>query len=318
MNVLLIGHAAENEATARLLRRSKQNINHIYSFGSQSAEDMVSRPLPVPPHATVSQVIKGATKHRIQLVILTTEQAILSGIGNALQSVRIPCFGPTTVAAHFRWDQEFEADLAGAIGIKTMTRTFHRNLKALTDGLHERFSNEGVTVRAVRADGRTRIFHCASLTQIANAVYVLETQPDLDQYSAFYLEPYATGTRCTFTTMVNGRNLVSIGPASAIKSQIMDRLIRPLLTKLTDAGAPYTGWLSAELMIVEQDFYLCELRCLPRPDFLSDLSHKDGFDFLENITSVLATDTEQLRPLMTSGTRPLIPPPPVRIPLPPR
>jgi phosphoribosylamine-glycine ligase len=317
MNILLIGQAVENTATAQLLRRSRRIVDNIYCHGGRAGSDAFSRLLPVRPQASVSQVVKAAFDLQIDLVVLTTEQAVLSGIANAFQSVRIPCFGPTTVAAHFRWDPGFVAQLAGDLRLRTVTRTCYRNLGALSEALQDHFANEGVTIRAVRSDGRAQIFHCASLTQIANAIYMLESQPDLHQYVRFYLETFASGSRCTYVAMVNGRNLISIGADSSIKTRITDQVARPLLKMLHEGGAAYTGWLVVDLVVGAKDLYLCDLQCLPRPEYLTSLTAGGGFDLLNTVMTVLASDTEPAtRPtLLPDVSRPGVPPP-VKIPLP--
>jgi|GEM_PF-4052264 len=117
MNILLVGGISENSATAQLIRNTKERIDQIFCWPGSLMSDLESRDIGLPADAPVSQVVSAAIQLRIDLVVLTSESAIQSGIANALQSSRIPCFGPTRVAAHFRWDARHTENVLRAVGM---------------------------------------------------------------------------------------------------------------------------------------------------------------------------------------------------------
>lgn len=295
MNILLFGTATENSANARLLRQSEHNINRIYTCGGTLDQSGASLELPVQKTASVSQIVKAACDARIDLVILTTEHAIQCGLANAFQSVRIPCFGPTTVAAHFRSDPKFLERVANELAIQIVSRTVYHSLNELSAAIDQHKGPHDVVIRAVRDDGKSQEFTCSSLPQMADAVYILESQSAC--YQSFYIETLASGSHCTFAALVNDRNIMAVGKGSDIKTQVTERVARPLLKLLRDDGTVYTGWLSLDLVINKNQVYLCDVHCLPRPTYLHGLSAGHGFDYLRSILSLFATEQANLRTL---------------------
>lgn len=288
MNILLIGSAAENTATALLLRRSKDRDTKIFIWGGKLPSDIHSLELSLPPTSTISQVVKTAVEVNIDLVILTTESAILSGIANALQSYKIPCFGPTRVASHFRWEPKYAAQVIKSLGIPSTTDSVHYNLNNLTEAVMAITLLEGgIALRAVRNDGRVQHFNCETVTDIANAIYMLETQPDLSSYTRFYLERLVHGVRCKYVAMVCGRTVVPIGSVSELRNRITSSIAEPFVRELNRDESAYTGWLVMDLVMNRDKFYVGEMSCMPSAEYINGLTATPDFDFFDHIEMLM-------------------------------
>lgn len=284
MNILLIGSAAENTATALLLRKSKDRNSKIYIWGGSLPSDIRSIELGLPQTATISQVVKAAVEVNIDLVVLTTESAILSGIANALQSYKIPCFGPTRVASHFRWDPKYAAQVIKSLRIPSTTESVHYNLNDLTESIMAMTQlDDGIVIRAVHNDGRVQHFNCESVTDVANAIYMLETQPDLPSYTRFYLEKLIDGVRCKYVAMVCGKTVVPVGNASELRDRITSSIAEKFVRELNRDESAYTGWLVMDLVMNNEKFYVGEISCMPSAEYIHGLTATQDFDFFNHI-----------------------------------
>ena len=281
MKILLIGTPAENTATAELLRKSKDQIDQVYCWGGNLPSDLFSQNFGLPKDATISQVAKTAREADIDLVILTSEEAILSGIANALQTYRIPCFGPTRVASHFRWDTNFAAETIAKLNIPSVTISVHYDVNDMCDAiLNLKELGDGIAIRAVRNDGRVQHFNCVSVNEIADAVYTLESMPDIKSYTRFYLENILQGVRCQYVAMVSGNAIRAVGLSSELRERITKQVAKKMLKAISEDDALYTGWLVIDTILTKDKIFVVDISCMPPAEYINSLTANLDFNFL--------------------------------------
>ena len=115
MNFLLIGSEAGNSATIKLLSNSQFEEHSYYCWAPTLNRQLQENCHHLPATATIADFVRLCGTKKIDLVLLTSENEVQSGIANSLQSLRIPCFGPSRVSSHFRWDKvHFESLILSA------------------------------------------------------------------------------------------------------------------------------------------------------------------------------------------------------------
>jgi len=294
MKILLIGSPSENTATAELLRKSKDQIDCVYCWGGSLPSDLYSKSLSVPEDATMSLVARTAADTGIELVILTSEEAILSGIANVLQTYRIPCFGPTRVASHFRWDQNFAAQTIDALGISTVTISAHKNINDLSDAiLNIEDLDEGITIKAVRKDGRTQHFTCKTVNEVADAIYTLESMSDINSYTRFYIENQIQGIRCKYVAMVSGNDIRAIGLSSELRERITKHVAKKLIKAISEDDTIYNGWLVIDTVLTKEKIYVGDISCMPPVEYINSLIGNSDFNFLQETKILLLNNCNQ-------------------------
>jgi phosphoribosylamine--glycine ligase len=294
MKILLIGTAAENTATAELLRKSKDQIDQVYCRGGNLPSDLFSKNFDLSKEATISQVAKSAAEADIDLVVLTSEEAIFSGIANALQSYRIPCFGPTRVASHFRWDPSFAEQTISKLNIPSVTISMHYDVNDLSETiLNLKNLGEGIAIRAVRNDGRVQHFNCESVNAIADAVYTLESMPDIKSYTRFYLEHIIQGVRCKYVAMVSGNAIKAVGLSSDLRDRITKNIAKEIVKAISEDDTLYNGWLVIDTILAADKIYVGDISCMPPAEYISGLLKNLDFNFLRETQNLLFSNGNQ-------------------------
>ena len=288
MKILLIGTPAENTAIAELLKKSKDQINQVYCWGGNLPSDLFSQSFGLSKDATISQVAKTAAEANIDLVVLTSEEAILSGIANALQSYRIPCFGPTRVASHFRWDPTFAAQTISDLGIPSVTISVHYDVNDLSEAiLNLKELGEGIAIRAVRNDGRVQHFNCETVNAVADAVYTLESMPDIKSYTRFYLENIIQGVRCKYVAMVSGNTIRAVGLSSDLRERITKNVAKKLIKAISEDDTHYTGWLVIDTILTKDKVFVGDISCMAPAEYINSLTVNLDFNFLRETQILL-------------------------------
>lgn len=305
MHVLLVGSVEANAKTKALLKKSAHQIVCWPSAGDGLEDD-----LPWAPDIPVTEVARLAHVAKINLVILTTEDAVQSGIANVLQVYRIPCFGPTRVAAHFLWDPEYLVKFALQHGVSMTAESVHYTpADAMRAALQCISIHRRIAIRTRNARGETNRFVCTSRDDVKQVMALTAPtgRPDAVQY---LIERDAVEAPKRFVYLVSGTRALLVRPTEVsanpgpkigddVALQMSETVVQPFVRGLAQEETPYTGWLTFDVSLRGKVILVRSVGCLPEPSFLDDLIRNDPRDWLQLISFVMhglaSVETNQAR-----------------------
>lgn len=289
MHVLLVGNAEANDKTKALLKGSGHRIVSWPNAGSNKDELLWPSDIPVTEVARLAHVAK------VELVILTTEDAVQSGIANVLQVYRIPCFGPTRVAAHFLWDPEYLVKFAAEQGIAMTAESVHYTpTEAMRTALQCIAIHRRIAIRTRNARGETNRFVCTSRDDVKQ-VMALTSSPGRNDAVQYLIERDTIDTPKRFVYLVNGTRAMHVRPESTngqkeiddLAAQMSETVVQPFLRGLANEETPYSGWLTFDVSVRGKAILVRNVGCLPDSSFLDELATNDSRDWLQLIAFMM-------------------------------
>ena len=117
MRVLVLGSGGREHALARALHRDPTvTALHCAPGNPGTAEIADNHQLdPCDPTA----VTELAERLRVDLVVIGPEAVLVAGVGDALRTRGIPCFGPDRAAARIEASKAFAKEIMAAAGVPT-------------------------------------------------------------------------------------------------------------------------------------------------------------------------------------------------------
>ena len=277
MDVLVIGSGAREHALAWRLARDESTERVRVApgnGGTQAAGESISDLDVLDPDA----VARHAARERYGLVVVGPEAPLAAGIADALESARVPVFGPTRNAARLEWSKAFAKDRMLRAGVPTAGwRTFSEPEAALA------FAREA-------ADAGRRLVVKADWLAAGKGVVVPETPDETADAvrrlfegvapgATVVLEDHLTGTEVSVFALVSGEAVVPLAAARDFKrlrdgdegpntggmgtylpvdgfgSDAMEaaaeRIFEPIAWRMARDGSPYRGVLYAGLIITD-------------------------------------------------------------------
>lgn len=273
MKVLLIGSGGREHALALAIAKSPR-LSRLFAAPGN------------PGIAAVAEIVAIETRDHgavvafcrligIDLVVVGPEQPLVEGLGDALRSAGIACFGPGRAAAELEGSKAFTKAICKRAGVPTAAygtftdaRSAHAYLQEVgapivvkADGLA---AGKGVTVASTVNEARVAIDECfAGAFGSAGSRVVIEALLEGEEASFFALcdgeRAVALGSAQDHKRVGEGDTGPNTGgmgaysPApivtAAIEADVMARIVEPTLAAMHAAGTPFVGCLFAGLMI---------------------------------------------------------------------
>ena len=282
MNVLLIGSGGREHALAWKLAQSPMLDRLFAAPGNPGiAEHAEIVALDPADHGAVTGFCRG---HDVGLVVIGPEGPLVDGLGDSLRGAGFAVFGPDRAAARIEGSKGFTKDLCARAGIPTAGYVRASSKSAAMAAL-QRF---GLPV-VIKADGLAAgkgVIIAESADEAAQAVETMFEGAFGDAGAEVVVEQYLTGEEVSFFALADGETVVPFGsaqdhkrvgdgdtgpntggmgaysPASiltpALEAQVMDRIVRPTVRAMAEAGTPYSGILYAGLMLTSEGPSLIE------------------------------------------------------------
>jgi len=222
----------------------------------------------------VEAIVAAALEHRVDLVAIGPEAALVAGAVDALEDAGVPAFGPSTAAAELEGSKAFAKELMKEAGVPTAA---HVLLRSREEALARLAAADYPTV--LKADGLAAgkgVILCATEAEAREAVDVFFTEQRFGQ-TTVVLEEFLEGEELSLLALCDGENVVPLAPAQDYKrifdgdegpntggmgsyspvpgfgavevEEIVDRVHRPIVAAMARRGVPFHGVLYAGLMI---------------------------------------------------------------------
>ena len=282
MNVLLLGSGGREHALAWKLAQSPKLTKLFASPGNPGIAE----------HAELVELKDGdhratidfCLKNTIELVVIGPEAPLVDGLADNLRTMGFAVFGPNKDAAQLEGSKGFTKDLCAEADIPTARYERFSSAEAAIPAL----ANFGLPV-VIKADGLAAGKGVVIAETKEDAETAVEGMFDGDFGKAgaeIVIEEFLVGEEASFFALVDGETVVPFGtaqdhkrvgegdaglntggmgaysPAPVLDDQtaqrVMDEIITPTVTTLSQRGTPYNGVLFAGLMLTESGPQLIE------------------------------------------------------------
>ncbi len=280
MNILLIGFGGREHALAWKLKQSPLVSTLYCAPGNPGIEKVAACvPVDITDHA---EVIKFCKSHAVTFVVVGPEGPLVAGLVDDLNAADIRAFGPRKYAAQLEGSKGFTKDICRAHNIPTADyQRFDAEVPALAyldnvgapivikaDGLA---AGKGVTVAMSIEEARAAVKDIFA-GRFGGASCVIEEFLDGEEASLFVL---TDGTNILPLTTAQDHKRVGEGdtgpntggmgaysPAPCMTKALVrtsiEKIIKPTVRALAEAGHPYTGVLYAGLILTKDGPKLIE------------------------------------------------------------
>ena len=281
MNIALIGSGGREHALCSKLLESKK-INKIFCIPGNAGTAKNNINLNIDFH-DFNLLLKTIKNNNIELVIVGPEEPLVLGVVDFLQKNKVKVFGPSKYAAQLEGSKAFMKSLCKRNKIPTANYKICKNKKDVTNFL--KTSNIPVVVKADGLAAGKGVMICYSKNKVLNCCNEI-FNGKFKSSKKVVLEEFLNGEEASYFLVVDKNSFSFIGSAQDhkkvkenekglntggmgayspapiinknIEKKIINKIIKPTLNDFRKKGKPYTGFLYAGLMIVNNEPYLIE------------------------------------------------------------
>ena len=281
MNIALIGSGGREHALCQKIYESKLT-KKIICIPGNAGTSKIAQNINI-NFLDFNKLLKELKNHKIDFVIVGPEEPLVKGIVDFLKKNKIKVFGPNKYAAKLEGSKAFMKFICKKYKIPTAKFKVCRNVKNVKE-----FLKKNKLPIVVKADGLAAgkgVAICKSKSE------VLKISKDIflgkfKTSKKLVLEEYLTGEEVSYFLIIDQKKFKFFGSAQdhkrvgenekglntggmgayspapiinkTLESKIINKIVKPTLLALKDAGKPYTGFLYVGLMIVKNEPYLIE------------------------------------------------------------
>ncbi len=281
MNIALIGSGGREHALCQKIYESKLT-KKIVCIPGNAGTSKIAQNINI-NFLDFNKLLKELKNHKIDFVIVGPEEPLVKGIVDFLKKNKIKVFGPNKYAAKLEGSKAFMKFICKKYNIPTAKFKVCRNVKNVKE-----FLKKNKLPIVVKADGLAAgkgVAICKSKSE------VLKISKDIflgkfKTSKKLVLEEYLTGEEVSYFLIIDQKKFKFFGSAQdhkrvgenekglntggmgayspapiinkTLESKIINKIVKPTLLALKDAGKPYTGFLYVGLMIVKNEPYLIE------------------------------------------------------------
>jgi phosphoribosylamine--glycine ligase len=273
LKVLVVGGGGREHAIVRALARSAHSPELLCAPGNAGiAAD--AECLPGIAADDVEAVVAAAREHRVDLVAIGPESALVAGAVDALEEAGVPAFGPSTAAAELEGSKAFAKELMKEAGVPTAAHVLLRSREEAVE--HLACASYPAVLKADGLAAGKGVILCPTEAEARAAVDVFFTEKRFGQ-TTVVLEEFLAGEELSLLAVCDGENVVPLAPAQDYKrifdgdegpntggmgsyspvpgfgvaevEEIVDGVHRPIVAAMGRRGIPFHGVLYAGLMI---------------------------------------------------------------------
>ena len=264
----------------------------------------------------------------VDLVVIGPEQPLVDGLSDALRAADVRVFGPSAAAARLEGSKGFTKDLCARANIPTAG--YGRFDKA--DAARAALARFGLPV-VIKADGLAAgkgVIIAESAAEADAAIDHMFAGGFGDAGAEVVIEEFMTGEEASFFALTDGITAIPLASAQdhkrvgdgdtgpntggmgaysparvltpALEAEVMDRIIRPTVAAMAQAGCPYEGVLYAGLMLTADGPKLIEYNCRFGDPEAQVLMPRLDSDLLDLIDAVIDRRLDKAAPVWRDET----------------
>jgi phosphoribosylamine--glycine ligase len=218
VNILVIGSGAREHAIAWKLRQSPR-ADDLFAAPGNPGSAVVATNLPV-ADSDLDGIVRAAREHRIDLVVVGSEDPLAAGLVDRLGVEGIAAFGPTRAAAEIEWSKVFAKELMAKHGIPTAPFAVFDSPAAARD--YALAQPDGLVIKA---DGLARgkgVVVAATRDEALAAIEAAMVQREFGESGArLVIERRLTGREVSAHAFADGRTVAHM-PFSCDHKPIFD------------------------------------------------------------------------------------------------
>ena len=283
MRVLLVGGGGREHALARKIAESPL-LSRLWCAPGNPGIAEVAECVPIESR-DIPALVRFAGEHRVDLVVVGPEAPLTLGLADACAAAGIRCFGPSAAAARLESSKSFTKILCDEAGVPTAAWSRFTHSSAAREHLRRvgapvvikvdgLAAGKGVVVAQTLGEGERTITD------------FMENRAHGEAGTSVVIEECLVGEEVSFFALCDGTEALPLAAAqdhkrvgdgdtgpntggmgayspapaftSALRDQVMARMIRPTLAIMAARGTPFRGVLFAGLMLTTEGPKLIE------------------------------------------------------------
>ena len=281
MNVGIIGSGGREHAICHALSKSDR-VNEIFCFPGNAGTAQNAKNIDINLE-NFSELKSFIENRKIDLVIVGPEKPLVDGIVDFLNDNNIKVFGPNKIASQLEGSKIFTKNLCKKYNIPTA------NFGILTNKNDSyEFIKDTKWPIVIKADGLASgkgVYICDAESEAKNAINEI-FDGKFGKAKNLLIEEFLKGEEMSYFIISDGKTIKNFGTAqdhkrvkegdlgkntggmgayspsrlinAELEKKILDKIIKPTINGLKEAGTNYIGFLYAGLMIVKDEPYLIE------------------------------------------------------------
>jgi phosphoribosylamine---glycine ligase len=278
MKILIVGSGGREHALAWKVKKSK-GVEKVYvapgNAGTALEPGIINIDIKVD---AIDELVRFAKNEGIDLTIIGPEAPLVDGIVDAFKKANLKCFGPVKAAAQLEGSKVFTKDFLKRHGIPTAKyRVFTEFAPAKEYILSHKLP---VVIKADGLAAGKGVIIAKTHDEAINAAKDMLSGTSFGEAGKkVIVEECIRGEEVSFIVIADGKNTISLAtsqdhkavydgdegpntggmgaysPAPVLTDELYKRVMRevisPTVKGMADEGTPYTGFLYAGLMILE-------------------------------------------------------------------
>ena len=277
MNILLVGAGGREHALAWKISQSPR-LGKLFIAPGNGGTALVGTNVPI-QDSDIDGIVAFARDNEIDLVVAGPELPLVLGLKEALDAVRIPCFGPCTFDAQLEGSKAFAKNMMRETGVPTAAfRVFDNHESALA------YVRAHALPMVIKADGLAAgkgVVIAQSMSEAEEALHDMMIKQVFGAAGlTVVVEEALIGEEASFMAFCDGKTIVPMpslqdhkrigdndtglntggmgaySPAPLLPEEnynaMADLAIRPIIEHLAAIGQPFKGVLYAGLMMTDK------------------------------------------------------------------
>lgn len=281
--ILVIGSGGREHAICEQFNKSSQ-IDKIFALPGNAGISNIAEIVDNISITDSQKIIQFCQKENIDFVFIGPEKPLVAGLSDDLQQAGIRAFGPSKKASQLEGSKIFMKKIALDNAVPTAAyESFTQETPALE------FAKKIGFPCVIKADGLAAgkgVIIAQNLEETTQAVSEILSGKFGEAGQKIIIEEFLNGFEASYFVICDGKNFVPLGFAhdhkkvgenetgpntggmgtftpspfvnKAMEEKIIETIIKPTLSGMEKAGAPFTGILFAGLMIANNQPKLLE------------------------------------------------------------
>ena len=274
MKVLLVGGGAREHALAWKLTQDDPSLELLAAPGNPGIAEL-GRCVPVKA-TDVAALVDLARDERPDLTIIGPEAPLAAGLADAVREHRVPVFGPSAAAARIESSKAFAKQLMLDAGVPTARA--ERHVRPDDAKRAARSLGAPVVIKASGLAAGKGVLIARTLGEADQAIDAILVEHSFGNAgNEILVEEFMDGEEVSLFVLTDGTHVVPMLPAQdhkrllagdvgpntggmgayaplslateALIDDVVERIVRPTLRAMRDAGSPFSGLLYAGLMV---------------------------------------------------------------------